>query len=145
MFHAVIDLTEMVRMAMQRCEYSPVFMAWEARMFVWVISQQMLHEFREVTDRPRLRRLIRLMVRDAIFDALQTRAFIVEPATDFPPCRDPKDNIVIATAVAAAPCFLVTSAQDLYADPELTARLDALGVEVVQTGEFLAQLRMYHP
>ncbi|MBN2392806.1 MAG: putative toxin-antitoxin system toxin component, PIN family [Anaerolineae bacterium] len=142
MFCAVIDLTEMVRVAMQRPEHSALFRAWEAQKFTWVISEPMLREYIEVTERPRLRRFIRPMVRDAIVDALQTRAFSIVPAVDFPPCRDPKDNIVIATAVAASPCFLVTSDRDLYDDADLVARLDALAVEVIQAGEFLARLHV---
>jgi len=140
MSRAIIDLTEMVRIAMQRPEHSPLFKAWEAHEFVWIISEPMLREFVEVTERPRLRRFIRPMVRDAIVDALQTRAFTIKPAVDFPACRDPKDNIVIATAVAASPCFLVTSDRDLYDDPDLMAEMDELGVEIVQAGAFLARL-----
>lgn len=101
----------------------------------------MLREYIEVTERSRLHRFIRPTVRDTIVAALQARALSIVPAVDFPPCRDPKDNVVIATAVAAAPCFLVTADRDLYDDADLVTRLDALAVEIVQVGEFLARLR----
>ena len=137
---AVIDLTEMVRLAMQRPERSPLFQAWETSSFVWMVSPPMLTEFIKVTNRPRLRRLIRPLVRDAVLDALRTRARIVTPATEFPHCRDPKDDVVVATAVAACPCYLVTADRDLYDDEDLVAALREMGVHVVRPGEFLAAL-----
>ena len=137
---AVVDLTEMVRLVMQRPDRSSLFRAWEARSFTWVVSPPMLAEFVEVTDWPRLRRLIRPLVRDAVLDALQTRARIVTPAIEFPRCRDPKDDIVVATAVAARPCYLVTADRDLYDDADLVAALRDLDVSVVRAGEFLAAL-----
>ena len=36
---AVVDLTEMVRLAMQRPERSPLFRAWEAHSFTWTVDQ----------------------------------------------------------------------------------------------------------
>jgi predicted nucleic acid-binding protein len=55
-------------------------------------------------------------------------------------CRDPKDDVVIATAVAACPCHLVTAGRDLYDDAELVATLRDREVYVVQASEFLALL-----
>jgi hypothetical protein len=137
---AVIDLTEMVRLVMRRPEHSLLFQAWEKGAFVWAVSEPMLAEFVRVTDRPKMRRMIRPLVRNAVVEALQARAHIVTPATQFPPCRDPKDDIVVATAVAARPCYLVTADRDLYDDARLVAALRDLEVAVVQAGEFLAGL-----
>ncbi len=137
---AVIDLTEMVRLAMQRPERSRLFQAWEARAFVWVVSEPILVEFVEVTDHPKFRQMIRPPVRDAVIEALRTRACFVVPATEFPHCRDAKDDIVVATAVAACPCSLVTADRDLYDDSDLVEALHSLEVRVVQTGEFLSTL-----
>jgi len=137
---AVIDLTEMVRLAMQRPERSPLFQAWEACSFVWIVSPPMLAEFVEVTNRPRLRRMIRPLVRDAVLEALQIRARIVTPATEFPHCRDPKDDVVVATAVAVHPCYLVSADLDLHDDEGLVTALRGLDVTVVRVGEFLGAL-----
>jgi predicted nucleic acid-binding protein len=84
--------------------------------------------------------MIRPLVRDAVLEALQIRARIVTPATEFPHCRDPKDDIVVATAVAARPCYLVSADRDLYDDEDLVTALRALDVTVVQFGEFLDAL-----
>jgi putative PIN family toxin of toxin-antitoxin system len=137
---AVIDLTEMVRLAMQRPERSRLFQAWEAQAFVWVVSEPMLVEFVEVTDRPKFRQLIRPLVRDAVIEALRTRACFVAPAAEFPHCRDTKDDIVVAMAVAARPCSLVTADRDLYDDVDLVDALRNLEVRVVQPGVFLSTL-----
>lgn len=138
---AVIDLTEMVRLVMQRPERSPLFQAWEKQAFIWAVSEQMLAEFAKVTDRPKIQRMIRPFVRDAVAEALRTRARIVIPALSSPRCRDPKDDVVIATAVAAASCYLVTADRDLYGDIGLVNALRELSVTFVQAGEFLAALQ----
>jgi len=137
---AVIDLTEMVRLAMQRPQRSPLFQAWVNRAFTWAISEVMLTEFIEVTNRPRLQRLIRPLVRDAVVVALRTRSRLVTPATEFPHCRDPKDDIVIATAVAAQADFIVTSDRDLLDDDTLIQALSGYDIRVVFPGQFLDSL-----
>lgn len=137
---AVIDLTEMVRLAMRRPQRSPLFQAWEGRLFTWAVSEQMMVEFIEVTNRPRLQRMIRPSVRDAVVEALRTRCRFVVPATEFPPCRDPKDNIVIATAIAAQADFIVTTDRDLLEDEVLRAALAEHNLRVVYPAEFLKLL-----
>jgi predicted nucleic acid-binding protein len=66
---AMIDLTEMVRMAMRRPKHSPLFRPWEEGLFMWVTSELVLAEFVEVTDRPKFRRMIRPQVRNALVEA----------------------------------------------------------------------------
>ncbi len=138
---AVVDLTELVPMVMQRLDRSPLFQQWMAGAFVWVISAQMIVEFEQVTRRGHLARRIRSAARDALIDILLSRAVIVTPAAEFPRCRDPKDDVVIATAVAARADFLVTTDRDLYDDPALVARLrDEWSIRVVLPADFLAAL-----
>ena len=133
---AVIDLTEIVRLVMQRPQNSPLFQAWERRLFTWVISETMITEFIEVTERPRLQRMIRPLVRDAIVEALRIRCRMVTPATEFPHCRDPKDDIVIATAVAGHADLIVTSDTDLLDDDTLRVALAEYNLRVIYPIEF---------
>jgi putative PIN family toxin of toxin-antitoxin system len=137
---AVVDLTEMVRLVMQRPQHSSLFQAWEGRLFTWAVSEQMLAEFIEVTNRSRLQQMIRPSVRDAVVEALRTRCRFVVPATKFPPCRDPKDNLVIATAIAAQANFIVTTDLDLLDDETLQAALAEHNLQVVYPAEFLKLL-----
>jgi putative PIN family toxin of toxin-antitoxin system len=137
---AMIDLTEMVRMAMRRPEHSPLFRAWEEGLFTWVTSEPVLAEFVEVTNRPKFRRMIRSQVRNALVEAWRTRAIIAAPALEFPRCRDPQDDVVIAVAVAAHADYVVTADRDLLNDDVLRAALVGYGVRVVSPTEFLARL-----
>ena len=64
----------------------------------------------------------------------------VKPADTFPHCRDPKDDVVIATAVAAHAEYIVTNDRDLH-ETALVARLrDECGIQVVWPNEFLEAL-----
>lgn len=138
---AVVDTNLLLRMAASGRQL-PLYRAWRQKEFTLVISSPAATEFASVIERPKVRRFLLPGQGQAFIKLLHALALFVEPAADFPPCRDPKDDIVIATAVAAAPCFLVTSDRDFYDDAELVARLDALDVKIVQAGEFSARL---HP
>ena len=50
------------------------------------------------------------------------------------------DDAVVATAVTARPCYLVTADRDLYHDADLVAALRDLEVRVVRPGEFPSAL-----
>ena len=56
---AVVDLTEMVRVAMQRLDQSPLIRQWELRAFDWVVSAELLAQFERTVSEPRLARRIR--------------------------------------------------------------------------------------
>jgi putative PIN family toxin of toxin-antitoxin system len=141
MIKAVLDLTEMIRLSMQPLSRSPLMHKWEAGAFIWVTSPDLITEFKQVSSRPNLARRIRPLVRDAIVDALWERAILVTPAGEFPRCHDPKDDVVIATAVAAHADFIVTTDRDLYSDQVLVARLrDERGIRVALPVEFLDAL-----
>ena len=67
------------------------------------------------------------------------KSVFVIPAADFPRCRDPKDDMVIATAVAARAEYIVTTDLDLLDDADLSRRLQAAWhIRVVEPAEFLA-------
>ncbi len=136
---AVVDTNLLLRMAASGRQL-PLYRAWRQKEFTLVVSSPVVHEFASVMERPKVRRFLSSSQGQAFVMLLHALALFVEPAADFPPCRDPKDNIVIATAVAATPCFLVTSDRDLYDDADLVARLDVLGVKVIRAGEFLTRL-----
>ena len=72
---------------------------------------------------------------------INTDAVFVTPATDFPRCRDPKDDMIVATAIAAHGDYIVTTDRDLLDDAELRARLrDEWSIRVAEPAEFLAVL-----
>ncbi len=118
----------------------PLYTAWRQRRFALVLSVEMLDEFIDVMARPGVRRFLPPTRGREFVTLLRTRALFVSPASEFPPCRDPGDAMVVATAVAARPCYLVTADRDLYDDAALVAALRELEVYVVQASEFLAAL-----
>lgn len=71
---------------------------------------------------------------------IQQHALFVEPATEYPKCRDYKDNMIIATAVGGKVDYQVTVDKDIYDDKELVTALREIGVVVIQPGSFLPLL-----
>ena len=70
---------------------------------------------------------------------MKKRSF--RPREVYPHCRDPKDDMIIATAIAAHANFIVTTDRDLLDDVDLCARLrDEWNLRVVEPAEFLAAL-----
>jgi len=118
----------------------PLYVAWRERRFDLVVSDVLLDEFEGVANRRSIRRFLSPLRVQEFTALLRAAALLVVPAVQFPHCRDSKDDIVIATAVAASPCYLVTADRDLYGDADLVNALRELGVTVVQTAGFLAVL-----
>ena len=139
MTRAVVDTNLLLRMAASE-NRSPLFVAWRERRFALVVSAEMLNEFESVIARPRVRRFLPPLRGQRFTTLLHTLALSVIPAREFPHCRDPKDDIIVATAVAASPCYLVTADRDLYDDADLVAALSDLEVYVVRAKEFLTAL-----
>jgi putative PIN family toxin of toxin-antitoxin system len=137
---AVIDTNELLRLASAwRMHESPLLTAWRQRRFDLAWSEAMLDEFARVADRPKMRRRLPEENVQQFMAFARKRAVWVEPyaGADMPHCRDAKDDVVIATAIAARAQFIVTNDGDLH-DPTLAARLrDEYGIQVVWPGEFL--------
>ena len=81
--------------------------------------------------------MIRPLVLDAVVEAIRINSRFVTPAAKFPPCRDPKDNIIIATAVAAQSDFIVTSDNDMLDDEALSLALSEYHIRAILPSEFL--------
>ncbi len=136
---AVVDTNLLLKMAAGE-KRSSLFAAWREKKFTLVISREILNEFELVMVRPQARRFLPPLRGQRFVTLLHTLALFIAPAHEFPHCRDPKDDIVVATAVAAQPCYLVTADRDLYDDPDLVTALRDLEVFVVRAGEFLTTL-----
>ena len=139
MTRAVVDTNLMLRMA-AGAYHLPLYVAWREKRFTLVISVEMLSELKDVMMRPKVRRFLPAVRGQGFVTLLRDLALFVSPASEFPPCRDPGDDVVVATAVAAHPCYLVTADRDLYDDADLVAALRDLEVHAVQASEFLATL-----
>jgi putative PIN family toxin of toxin-antitoxin system len=134
----VIDTNELLKMA-ATYKTSPLFVAWREGRFHLALSKEILKEMVDVTARPRVRRFLSpVRVQNFVSLALSWAKFF-EPVTDpdMPHCRDPKDDIVIATAIAAHAQFIVTCDGDLHDQPLADRLRDEYGVWVMWPAEFL--------
>lgn len=133
----VIDTNQLLRMAAAE-NRSPLFIAWREHKFDLVISSEMLIELEEVIARPKTQRFLRFGRGRRFVELIHRRALFIMPASDAPHCCDPKDNVVIATAVAAQAMFIVTADRDLLDDNILRQNLAEHNLRVLWPVEFLA-------
>jgi hypothetical protein len=137
----VIDTNHLLRLA-AAMKRSPLFAAWRNGRFELAISNAILTELESVSHRPKVQRFVPQENLVNLIAFLKTEAVWVVPATDFPRCRDPKDDMVIATAIAARADYIVTTDGDLLDDADLSRRLQAAWhIRVVEPAEFLAAVR----
>lgn len=110
--------------------------------FVPVFSQPILREIWDIAYRPRIRH------RRRYTDAQVAVALgkLREGGTEvFPPgtlrlCRDPKDDIILETAVEGNADLVVSRDADMTRDLDLIRQLRAFGVDVLTVAQFLQRL-----
>ncbi|MFN8454751.1 MAG: putative toxin-antitoxin system toxin component, PIN family [Anaerolineae bacterium] len=114
----MVATNQLLRMA-AAAERSPLFIAWQAHKFNLVISTELLAELEAVIARPNTQRFLPFGRGQRSVARVRQRALFVVPASNAPHCRDPKDDVVIATAVAAQAEFIITADRDLRDDDNL--------------------------
>jgi putative PIN family toxin of toxin-antitoxin system len=137
MKRVVVDTNLLLRMAASGRSF-PLYRLWRERRFTLVTSPQLIAESERVMAHEKVRRFLSPLRGQEFLRLLRARAVIAAPASVYPQCRDPHDDIVVAAAVAARPCSLVTVDRDLYDDTDLVEALSKLGVFVARAGEFLS-------
>ncbi|HEX5164309.1 MAG TPA: putative toxin-antitoxin system toxin component, PIN family [Thermomicrobiales bacterium] len=107
-----------------------------------VVSQPLLDEISDVLSRPRVRRAVRF--RDDWMTLwlrrLQREAVLVAPKGNLQLCRDPKDDIVLETAILGEADYLVSRDDDIKRDLNLIAHLREHNIAVVTVAQFLKLL-----
>lgn len=115
---------------------------WRAGTFRLLISSDQVAELEDVLSRERIAQRYNITPerRAALFQMIDTTAKRVRPRRRLPvSVRDPKDEKILAAALAGRADYLVTGDEDLLElrhDPRLGT------LQIVTVGEFLAQLRM---
>jgi uncharacterized protein len=138
---AVIDTNELLRMASAwRSPVAPLLRHWRDAHFEVVLSIELLAEFEFVANKPQVRRFLPAANARRFGAFARLCAIFVRPAEAFPHCRDPKDDVVIATAVAARAEYLVTNDRDLHEAALVVQLRDEYGIRVVWPSEFLGAL-----
>jgi uncharacterized protein len=111
-----------------------------------IASQALLDEITNVLIRPRIRRNLRIPDSQiAIFlSHLQKEALMVNPTGHVHLCRDPKDDILLETAILGSADFIVSRDDDMKRDLTLITRLREYGVEAVSISHFIDILTQQH-
>ena len=78
-----------------------------------VTCEAQLRELADVLNRPRIRKYISEVQAETFLDLLCDIALMVEPVQGPTICRDPKDDYLLYTAIAAQADYLVSGDNDL--------------------------------
>ena len=112
--HAVIDTNLIVSYLLSQGEtLSQLIDLWENDQFVYVTSTEIIHELKEVVNRPHLQTYFKgdpaVLLETIKYDALITSGKHILTGI----CRDPKDDKYIACAVEGGADYIVTGDKDL--------------------------------
>ena len=77
------------------------------------MCEAQLRELADVLNRPRIRKYISEVQAETFLDLLCEIALMVEPVQGPTICRDPKDDYLLYTAIAAQADYLVSGDNDL--------------------------------
>jgi uncharacterized protein len=106
---------------------------------ILVNSQPLLDELHDVLSRPRILRKYALVPGDIaeFTDLIRRRAEMVVTSGAIRLCRDPRDDVVIETALAGHASLLVSRDDDLKGDADLVRHLTERGATVLSVQRFL--------
>jgi putative PIN family toxin of toxin-antitoxin system len=119
-----------------------VIAAWRARRFDVVISQPLLDELRDVLRRPHIGKRYQITERQiaALFSLISKRAGHVRVGRPNALCRDPRDDVILETAIAEHAAYIVSRDEDITRAPDLAHQLEASGIRIVTVRRFLQEI-----
>ena len=139
LLRAVVDTNLLISaLIVERGNPFQVVEQWRMGRFLMVTSAPLSDELAGVLQRPAIAKRITAAQAEGILALIQRHAEWVTPGLEMPlSVRDPKDEVVVATALAARADYIVTGDADL-----LTLNGDArLGtLKIVTPVRFLEQL-----
>ncbi|MDZ7290172.1 MAG: putative toxin-antitoxin system toxin component, PIN family [candidate division KSB1 bacterium] len=117
-----------------------VLEALETDQFEPILSEPLLEELLDVLSRPRLIKKYHLEPYDIaeLAALLEEKAIKVAPSGKLHLCRDPRDDIVLETALLGNANYAVSRDDDLKRDLELIQKMEEQGVKVVSVSQFLS-------
>jgi putative PIN family toxin of toxin-antitoxin system len=115
-----------------------ILAAWRAGRFTVIASAGLVAELEQVLLRPRIARKYKLTPEDLdLAMELRRRAELVKVGGSVRRCRDPKDDMLIETALLGNANFLVSRDEDLTRALDLVEHLAASGIQVLSVRRFL--------
>ena len=130
MLKVVLDTNLWLRILMGGAAVNFIASARAKRQLEIVSSEALLAELDEVRQRPKLRVRINEIEARELTESIRNCAIMTELHTTPPYCRDPKDNIVLATAIDGGADVIVSSDGDLRDDEALQAAMKEYGIEI---------------
>src|SRR5262245_25297607 len=120
--------------------------AFTAGKFEIATSEPLMEELAGVLARPGILAKYHLnpAATTTILELLRQQAVFVQVSGTTYGCRDPKDEMLIETAVVGSAGALVTNDKDLLEDEALRSRVALQGVEIMPLSVFLAKLEEQH-
>jgi putative PIN family toxin of toxin-antitoxin system len=102
-------------------------------------SRPLIDELTEVLSRQRLvtKYAVTHERRDQLIELIGGDAIFVDIPGSLAVCRDPKDNMVLETAVAAGAEIIVTRDDDLKGDPAVAAFADEHDIQLLTVQRFV--------
>jgi uncharacterized protein len=133
------DTNQLVRALMHPPQLATLMMAWEARRFQVVASPELLDEYDRVLLAPDVASLIYPQLlrvfRHQLWQEIEVVAILEIPRV----CRDPDDDMVLATALYGEIDYLVTADGDLRT-PEVLTLLRDVGIDVLTIDDLVLLL-----
>lgn len=142
-YRATFDTNIFVRSLIQKENLADHLISlWLDGQFIFVLSQAIVDEIRDVLLRPELMRELQYTRAEAMhLINLLPQASIVEVTSSVELCRDPKDDKFVDCAISGRVQFLVSTDNDLVGDVELKRALFEFGVEPLEPPNFLEKIR----
>jgi len=78
-----------------------------------VFSKQLIAEFIDVSNRPKLKRFFTKKDYELVFDIIDRFSILINTTSEVEECRDNKDNFLLALAKDSNADFLITGDNDL--------------------------------
>lgn len=119
---------------------------WQANRFDVLTSVPLLTELAEVLSRPRLQTKYKYSM-DELASYVRLIAWLSDQVSvtgKLSLCRDPKDDILLETAIAGSASHVVSRDEDITRDTALFNHLERHGVKATTINRFLAELETAH-
>ena len=115
---------------------------WQANRFDVIISVPLLAELAEVLSRPRLQTKYKYSAEElaSYVRLVAWLSDLVSVTGELSLCRDPKDDILLETAIVGNASHIVSRDEDITRDTALFKQLERHGIKATTINRFLAEL-----
>lgn len=113
-----------------------IVILWQNDYFDLAICQELLNEIRDVLGRNKIKQKYNLNTKNIakIIDLLKRQTKIINPHKSKIKVRDPKDQIILDTALTARADYLITGDEDLLC---LAKSLSPKGLKIINARDFI--------